>query len=96
VSRALLFTLHTRFKDGKEIIEDRQREGRKRTITATLVASIEQALQEDRRLTVRTQLDMFGISIGINFTILREDLLMTKVFLLLLFFTKYLINIFIF
>jgi len=96
VSRSLVFSWHKRFKDGEESIEDREREGRKRKITATLVASIEQALQEDRRLTVRTLSDMFDISIGTIYTILREDLHMTKVFLLSLFYTKYLVNIFIF
>jgi len=55
-------------------MDDRERGGRKRTITATLVASIEQALQEDRRSTVRTLSDMFGISISTIYTILREDL----------------------
>jgi len=80
VSRALSFLWHTRFKDGEESIEDTEGEGRKRKITATLVASIEQALQEDIRLTVRTLSGMFGISIGTIYTILREDLLMTKVF----------------
>ena len=69
VSRALVFSWHKRFKDGEESIEDREREGRKRKITATLVASIEQALQEDRRLTVRTLSDMFDISIGTIYTI---------------------------
>jgi len=85
VSRSLVFSWHKRFKDGEESIEDREREGRKRKITATLVASIEQALQEDRRLTVRTLSDMFDISIGTIYTILREDLHMTKVFLSSLF-----------
>ena len=45
--RALVFTWHKRFKDRKEILEDREREGRKRIIMATLMASIEQALQAD-------------------------------------------------
>jgi len=80
----VFFLWHTRFKDGKESIENTEREWRKRTITATLVASNEQALQEDIRLTVRTLSDMFGISIGTIYTILREDLLMT--FLLSLFY----------
>jgi len=52
---------------------------------ATLMASIEQALQEDRRFTVRTLSDIFGISIGTIYTILRKDLHMTNVFLLLYF-----------
>jgi len=87
MSRTLVFSWHKRFKDGdgEESIEDREREGRKRKIKATLVASIEQALQEDRSLTVRTLSDMFDISIGTIYTILREDLHMTKVFLLSLF-----------
>jgi len=59
MSHALVFKWHKRLKDGEESIEDREREERKRKITATLVASIEQALQVDRRLTVLS--DMFGI-----------------------------------
>jgi len=55
MSHALVFTWHKRFKDGKEIRANREREGRKRTITATLVASIEQALQADVRLCDRYQ-----------------------------------------
>jgi len=79
VSRALVFKWHRRFRDGRESLHDDEGRGRKREMSTTLATSVSRALTEDRRLTVRALSERFGVSYGTIYTILTEELKMSKV-----------------
>lgn len=79
VKRALVFKWYKRFADGRDSLEDDEGRGRKTKISSDVVASVREALDGDRRLTVRTLSAMIGVSVGTIYTILTEHLKMTKV-----------------
>lgn len=79
VKRALVFKWYKRFADGRDSLEDDEGRGRKTKISSDVVASVREALDSDRRLTVRTLSAMIGVSVGTIYTILTEHLKMSKV-----------------
>lgn len=79
VSRAVVFSWHKRFKEGTTSITDKDGRGRNKKTSQTLVTSIAEALNNDRRLTLRTLSAMFQISYGTTQSILTKDLQMRKV-----------------
>jgi hypothetical protein len=63
-----------RFKDGRESIESDRRSGRLSTRTSENVESVQAAINEDRRLTVRELEEDLGIPWTVVSRILTEDL----------------------
>lgn len=53
VKRALVFKWHKRFSDGRSSIDDDRGRGRKRIISGNVISLIQEALDVDRRLTVK-------------------------------------------
>lgn len=76
-------TIHewvSRFVQGQENIEDEERSGRPETATdARTVLSVQKALDDDRRLTLREIAEAFNISYGSAHTIVGSILEMTRV-----------------
>ena len=52
VSQSLIFKWHKRFRDGREAVQGDKGRGRKPKIGATLVASVEERVTEDKRVTI--------------------------------------------
>ena len=53
VSRAIVFKCHDRFKDGRQSLDDNERQGREAFTHASSATSIKTALKGDRRLSIR-------------------------------------------
>ena len=53
VSRANVFKCHGRFKDGRQNLDDNERQGREAFTHTSSATSIKTALKGDRRLTIR-------------------------------------------
>jgi len=64
VSRSLVFKWHQKIAEGKDSFEERQGRGRKRKFGATVETSIREALDADRRLTIRDLAEKFEIGYG--------------------------------
>lgn len=78
-SRSLIFKWHKRFKDGRISILDDTGRGRRPIIGPALVTSVEEFVNQDRRVTVREVATEVGISYGSAWNILRDNLEMTRV-----------------
>ena len=76
VSRALVFKWHKRLSEGRESLQDDSRPGRKSVVDAAQLTSVKEALDADRRLTVR---ELSGASVGTVYNILTKNLKMRKV-----------------
>ena len=81
VSRALVLKLHRRFSEGQGSFEEREGRGRKKRYCVSTVTAIRDALDVDRRLTVRELAERFNIGYGTVHRILMEKLHMSKVIL---------------
>ena len=81
VSRALVFKWHRRFANGQDSLEEQDGRGRKKQYGATTVTSIREALDADRRLTIRELVERFDMGYGTIHRVLTEDLQMSKVIL---------------
>lgn len=79
VSRALVFKWHKRFSEGRESIQDDTRSGRKLHVNETHLTSIKEALEFDRRVTVRELSEIADLSVGTVHNILSKELKMRKV-----------------
>jgi len=79
VSRSLVFKWHQKFAEGEESFKERQGRGRKRKYGATAETSIRQALDADRRLTIRDLAEKFEMGYGTVQRILTDNLHMSKV-----------------
>jgi len=79
VCRALVFRWHKKFFEGHTALNDEHRSGRKKSVKASSVASIQSALDTDRRLTVRELAEIADVSVGTAHRILTKDLNMRKV-----------------
>ena len=53
MSRATVFKCHRRFKDGRQILYDNERQGREAVTHTSSATSIKTPLKGDRRLTIR-------------------------------------------
>ena len=78
-SRSLVFKWHKRFKDGRKSILDDKGRGRRLIIGPALVTSVEQFVNQDRRVTIRKIAAEMGMSYGSAWTVLRDHLEMTRV-----------------
>lgn len=66
---------YKRFHDGRESLEDDERESKLRTVrTPETIQKVQQFLAEDRNALVRMIADAVGISAGAVYTILTKDL----------------------
>lgn len=79
VSRTMVFDWHKYFREGNTSITDKEGRGRKKKVTTTLVTLVANALENDRRLTVRALMKKFDVSYGTMQTILTRDLKMRRV-----------------
>ena len=79
VSRALVFKWHKRFSEGRESLQDDSRPGQKSIVEAAQLTSVKEALDVDRRLSVRELLELAGASVGTVYNILTKNLKMRKV-----------------
>lgn len=79
VSRALVFKWHQRFSNGQESVEDGTGRGRKKKCGKTAVTSIREAIEADRRLTVRALAERFDLGYGTVQRILTDELQLSKV-----------------
>ena len=79
VSRALVFKWHKRFFEGRESLQDDSRPGRKSIVDAAQLTSVKEALDADRRITVRELSELAEASVGTMYNILKKILKMRKV-----------------
>ena len=79
VCRALVFKWHKRFSEGRESLQDDSRPGRKSIVDAAQLTSVKEALDANRRLTVRELSELAGASVGTVYNILTKNLKMKKV-----------------
>ena len=78
VSRSLVFKWHKRFREGREDVTDDSGRGRKPSISTTLIETVSDVVQNDRRSTIRDICDETGGSYGAVQRILTETLNMHK------------------
>ena len=77
--RAVIYDWIKRFKEGREQIEDDQREGRPSTSTsAENLQLVKELIKEDRRLTIDEIANEVGISHGSAFSIIKDKLGLSK------------------
>lgn len=79
VSRSLVFKWHKRFREGREDVTDDEGRGRKPSTSATLIKTVSDVVQSDRRYTVRDMCEITGASYGTVQRILTVHLNMHKV-----------------
>ena len=79
VSQSLIFKWHKRFQDGRETVQGDKGRGRKPKIGATLLASVEERVTQDKRVTIRELVRDTGVSYGTVWTILKDKLNMSRV-----------------
>lgn len=79
LSRARVFEWHRRFRNGTLSLEDENGRGRKSSVDATLLNSIKDVVNGDRRVTVRDVCNITGYSYGTVQRIITEQLNMKKV-----------------
>ena len=80
VSCALVFKWYKRFEECGDSIQERVGRGRKPKVTERTLTLICDALEGDRRLTVRSLSEMFDLSYGTVYAVLTKQLQMSKVF----------------
>ena len=61
-SRSLVFKWHKLFRDGRKSVDDDPGRGRKRILKTTLLTSVKEIIDGDRRLTVRDIANKVGVS----------------------------------
>jgi hypothetical protein len=75
VNRTNVFRLYSRFRDGKELVEDDERGGRpKSTRTEVNIAAVANLLKNDRRIASRMIAESLNIPKTVVLRILKEDL----------------------
>lgn len=79
MKRATVFKWFSRFKEGRESLRDDKRGGRPMVINATLVTSVKEFIEEDRRRTVREAAEAIDTSYGTVRTILHDYLNMNRI-----------------
>ena len=79
VSRALVFKWHKRFSEGRESLLDDSRPDWKSIVDAAQLTSVKEALDADRRPTIRELSELAGASVGTVYNILTKNLKMRKV-----------------
>lgn len=79
ISRALVFKWYKRFEEGERSLKESESRGRKPKVSEATLTSLRDALNNDRRLTVRTLSEMFDVSVGTIHNILTQQLKMSKV-----------------
>ena len=80
ISRTLVFQWYKRFHEGEDLIQERSGRGRKSSVTEKTLISFCDALDEERRLTVRALSERFDKSIGAVYKVLTKQLNMSKVY----------------
>ena len=79
VSCALVFKWHKCFSEGRESLQEDSRPGQKSIVDAVQLTSVKEALDADRRLTVRELSELAEASVGTVYNILTKNLKMRKV-----------------
>ena len=79
VSRTLVFKRHKHFSEGRESLQDDSRPGQKSIVDAAQLTSVKEALDADRRRTVRELSELARASVGTVYNILTKNLKMRKV-----------------
>jgi histone-lysine N-methyltransferase SETMAR len=75
VNRSNVFRWYSRFRDGRELVEDDERGGRpKSTRTEVNIASVADLVKNDRRIASRMIAESLNIPKTVVFPILKEDL----------------------
>jgi transposase len=75
VSRSNVFRWYSRFRDGRELVEDDERSGRpKSTLTEVNIAAIADLVKNDRRIVPGMIALSFNIPKTVALRILKEDL----------------------
>ena len=80
MNRASVFDWHKRFKEGKESVRDDERCGRSKEVrTPELIGRIKNFMDKDRRVSIETISAQVDVSVGIVYTIIREELKMREI-----------------
>ena len=75
LNRSNVFRWYSRFRDGRELVEDDERDGRpKSTRTEVNIAAVADLVKNDRRIGSRMIPESLNIPKTVVFRILREDL----------------------
>ncbi|KFM71884.1 hypothetical protein X975_12733, partial [Stegodyphus mimosarum] len=75
LARVSVFRWHKAFKEGRENVEDIEREGRPSTsVTETMINTTAVIIKEDRRITVRQLHALLNISVGSIHSVMAEHL----------------------
>ena len=80
MNRASVFEWHKRFKEGRESVGNDERCGRSKEVrTPELIGQIKNFTDKDRRVSIETISAQFDVNVGIEHTIIREELKMWKI-----------------
>ena len=80
MSQATVYRWHRRFQEGRDQVRDDERSGRERDVrTPELIREIEEFLNEDRRVSLRTIAIKFEVGEATAHRIVHEDLNMRRV-----------------
>ena len=80
MNRASVFEWHKRFKEGRESVRNNERCGRSKAVrTPELIDQIKNLMDKDRCVSIETISAQFDFSVGIVYTIIREELKMRKI-----------------
>ena len=80
MNRASAFEWHKRFIEGREPVRDDEWCGRSKEVrTPELIGQIQNFIDKYRRLSIDTISAQFDVSVGIVYTIIREELKMRKI-----------------
>ena len=78
-SPSFVYKWHSRFKSGRESVEDDIRSGRPAVVSCSIKNSVKEMVTNDRRTTVRVMANELGVSCSTVHEILTEELGMSKV-----------------
>ena len=79
VNRSKVFRWYSRFRDGRELVEDDERGGRpKSTRTEVNIAAVAELVKNDRRIATRAIAESLNIPRTVVLRILKENLGKTK------------------
>ena len=78
-SPAFVYKWHSRFRNGRESIQDDPRSGRPSVVVASIKDKVKDMVNADRRVTVRDISDELGVSCSTVHGILTDNLGMSKV-----------------
>ena len=80
MNQASVFEWHKRFKEGRESVRDDERCGRsKEERTSELIGQMKSFMDKYCRVSIETITAQFDVSVGIVYTIIREELKTQKI-----------------